>query len=68
VSLAKALIWLVPAAVREAVQPELAGAGGGLQAAVHAQLGQDIGHMHTGRLAADEQLLGDLPVALAGSK
>jgi hypothetical protein len=32
---------------------------------VHAQLGKKVRHVHAGRLAADEQLLGDLAVGAA---
>jgi hypothetical protein len=47
------------------VQAKPAGEGGGLHAVVHAKLGEDVGHMHADRLAADEQLLSDLTVGAA---
>src|SRR4029453_6528227 len=53
-------------AVHRAVQAQLAGAGGGCQAAVDTELGQDVGNVHAGGVAADEQLFGDLAVAPAG--
>ena len=34
----------------------------GLDPAAHAQLVEDVGHVHAGRLGADEQLLGDLAI------
>jgi hypothetical protein len=40
--------------------------GGGFAAAGHAELGEDIGHVHAGGLGRDEELGGDLAVASAG--
>jgi hypothetical protein len=42
------------------------GDGGGLDPGVDAELGEDVGDVDAGRLAADEQRLGDLAVAAAG--
>jgi predicted ferric reductase len=47
------------------VQAEAVGGGGRLGAAVDAQLGEDVADVDAGRLAADEQRLGDLAVGAA---
>ena len=41
---------------------------GGFLARLHAELAQDVGHMHARRLGADEQRLGDLSVRLPGQQ
>jgi hypothetical protein len=50
------------AVVQGAVETELTGEDGGVAAAVDTKLGQDPGDMDTDGLAADEQLLSDLPI------
>jgi ApbE family len=50
---------------RRVVQAEAVGGGGRLGAAVDAQLGEDVADVDAGRLAADEQRLGDLAVGAA---
>ena len=50
----------------EIVQTEAVRCGGRLGSGVHAQFGQDVGDVDAGRLAADEQGLGDLAVGAAG--
>ena len=53
--------------VREGVeQAEPVGGGRGLAAAGHAELAEDVGHVHAGGLGRDEQLGGDLAVAAPG--
>src|SRR6266511_1394455 len=47
------------------VEAEAVGGGGRLGAAVDAQLGEDVADVDAGRLAADEQRLGDLAVGAA---
>ena len=42
------------------------GDGGGLDAAADAELGEDVGDVHAGRLGADEQFPGDLRVGAPG--
>ena len=46
-------------------QARVVGDRGGLDPAGDAELGQDVGDVHAGRLGADEQRLGDLTVAAA---
>src|SRR3984885_15432053 len=45
---------------------EPVGGGGRLAAAGHTELAEDVGHVHAGGLRGDEQLAGDLPVAVPG--
>src|SRR5215204_1498615 len=52
----------VPVGVHWLDQAELTGLGGGVSTAVDTELGQDPGDMDADCLAADEQLLGDLPI------
>ena len=40
--------------------------GGGLTAAGYAELAENVGHVHAGGFHGDEQLAGDLPVAVPG--
>jgi len=47
-------------------EPDAFGQGGGLYPAGHAQLAQDAGHVHAGRLGADEQLRADLGIGQPG--
>ena len=54
-----------PAGGRSAGEVEAVGDGGGLAAVGYPQLGQDVGHVHAGRLGADEQGVGDLAVGAA---
>jgi hypothetical protein len=60
--------WSALAAIHQAIQAQLTGAGGRLQPAMHPQLGQDIGHVHAARLTADKQGLGDLAVRASGDQ
>ena len=56
----------VPGARSRLVQePAAVGDGGGLAAAGHAELGQDVGDVDAGGPGADEQRLGDLGVRAA---
>src|SRR5216684_2993213 len=47
-------------------ETEAVGRGGGLAPAGRAELAQNVGHVHAGGLHGDEQLAGDLPVAVPG--